>query len=79
PISTCFPIMALEWISDMVPIPFNFCEAKIGAIPTTIYVKKFKVGMAELYHKPVVRGTGNGKGWGTCGVYGIVSFWSGGR
>jgi hypothetical protein len=29
----------------IVPKPFNFCEAEIGAIPTTIDVKQFKVGI----------------------------------
>ena len=33
----------------LVPIPINFNEVEIGAIPTTIYVKKFKVGGRSGY------------------------------
>jgi hypothetical protein len=32
---------------SIVPIPFNFYEVEIGAIPTTIYAKKFKVGIGS--------------------------------
>jgi hypothetical protein len=32
----------------MVPIPFNFNEVEIGAIPTTINEKKTKVGMDRI-------------------------------
>jgi hypothetical protein len=46
----------------IVPIPFNFYEVKIGAILTTIYIKKFKVRIAGiLYRKDQLRGTGNTK------------------
>jgi hypothetical protein len=35
----------------MVPIPFNFNEVEIGAIPTSLYIKKLKVGMGKDYIK----------------------------
>jgi hypothetical protein len=37
----------------MIPIPINFDEVEIGAIPTALYVKKIKVGIGKCL--PVFR------------------------
>ncbi len=44
----------------LVPIPINFNEVEIGATPTTIDVKKFKVGGSlNTYHPAPLAGWGN--------------------
>jgi hypothetical protein len=44
---------------SIVPIPFNFYEVEIGAIPTTIHVKKFKVGIGRASYQMIKSGQGN--------------------